>query len=480
MLNLEPKIIWDYFEKLLSIPRCSKNEEKIRAFLIKNAENKSIRYKADDTGNIIYYLNATCGMEHKKRVILQAHMDMVCNKINILKHDFLEDPIIPRVENDYMSASGTTLGADNGIGVAIMLSIPDDSSFEHGPLELLFTSDEETGLFGAFGLDKSLLKGKMLINLDFEELGCVCIGSAGGADIICRFPIRDKINTDNMLSYRILLKGLKGGHSGIDIHLGRGNAIVSCIKFLSEIIDDLPETILLSIEGGSQKNAIPRECFMYITIEAKHKEKLEHIIKQKNLTGIKNEPDATFSMQEINDRMNINRIGTKLGNKNNLIDAFLLIPNNVISMSSDITDFVETSNNIGLIKTTQDAIIVTCHARSCDPNEIFNIYIKIKTGFESFGGSVVSSSPYPGWKPDLNSALLKLACGVWENIYEKQPIVKAVHAGLECGVFKEKIDDLDVVSIGPQIENPHSPLERVKISSVAYFYNYLKKLINSI
>ncbi|MGA1826476.1 MAG: beta-Ala-His dipeptidase [bacterium] len=480
MLNFEPKIVWQRFDELLSIPRCSKCEEKIRNYLEENAKRRKIKYASDAIGNIVYYVPASSGMERKKTLILQAHMDMVCNKLDGIEHDFSKDRIKVKIDGDYLLSRGTTLGADNGIGMAIMLAIADDQSFCHGPMELLFTVDEESGLTGAFELDTSLITGKTLINLDNEELGYICVGSAGGADIICNVPSGDKLSTENMQCYKIVLKGLKGGHSGIDIHLPRLNAIKSIVDILKSIRDDLPEVLLISINGGTQKNAIPREATLEIAIYTQKQSCLDKIIQEKNQNERRIEPGYSLSLEKMDYKQGITGI-----NPLRLIDTIMAIPNGVIRMSRDIKDFVETSNNIGLIKTTDNAIIITSHTRSCRIEDLNGIHQQITSNINALGtkfSGVTTEivSGYPGWNPDPSSDVLQLCINVWENMHGLSPIVKALHAGLECGILKDNIGNLDAVSIGPQIEHPHSPDEKVRISSVKEFYDYLKQIIQSI
>ncbi|MGA1867050.1 MAG: beta-Ala-His dipeptidase [bacterium] len=475
MLNFKPESVWKWFDELLSIPRCSKNEERIRFYLQEIAERMSIRYATDTIGNIVYYISASPGMESKKKLILQAHMDMVCNKLEGVAHDFSQDPIKVKVEGDYLITQGTTLGADNGIGMAIMLALLEDASLSHGPLEFLFTVDEESGLTGAFKLDASLLKGKLLINLDNEDLGSICIGSAGGVDIICRVPLNDRVPIEDMIVYKIALKGLKGGHSGVDIHLPRLNAITSSIDILEDTKKRAPELLLISIDGGTQKNAIPREVSMKIALYPQSQIHIRESIIKNTEKARSSEPDFSLSLEKIDYTGHIEGIDPVP-----LIETIKSIPNGVIKMSEEVNNFVETSNNIGLIRVTDDAIIITSHARSCKTEELPTIYQQITSRVKDRDVQVDIGGHYPGWEPDPTSSLLHLCKTIWERMKGESPSIKALHAGLECGILKNKIKGLDAVSIGPQIDHPHSPDERVNIGSVYEIYEYLRQIVQSL
>ncbi len=479
ILDYEPKLLWKYFNEMTKIPRESKKEEKISQWAVDVAKKHNLNYKQDSVGNVVIEVPATPGMENLPTVVLQGHLDMVCEKNSDVDHDFDKDPLKLRLEGDWLYATGTTLGADNGVGVAAGLALIEDKEAEHGPLELFFTIDEETGMTGAFEVKSDFLKGKTLINLDTEEEGAYYVGCAGGADSILLFPIDSVAPESGHTALECALSGLLGGHSGLDINTGRANAIKLLNTALKEIFDDIPFQIA-DYNGGSKRNAIPRESFATVLVPG---DKVDDFTKKlKNYTNrfkkeYQIEKDLVFEVK------NTSSSPSKALSKDTTKKALALLdelPNGVHAMSKDIKGLVETSNNIGVLTKKDDHLEIVISNRSSVQQSLDDLRAKIKNLAEGYGCKVEEPRGYPGWKPNLESKILKTSKDVFKSLYGKEPEVKAIHAGLECGILGEKFHGLDTISIGPQIENPHSPGERVNIKSVAEFYNLLKNILKNV
>ncbi len=474
--ELEPKEIWQHFDKILTIPRGSKNESAIREYVIEVAQKHDLEYKQDAAGNVVVRKPATQGHEKASIVILQSHLDMVNEKNAEVEHDFSKDPIKPQRDGEYLKASGTTLGADNGIGVATALAIMESKDFEHGPLELLFTVDEETGLTGASNLAPDLLKGRRLINLDTEEEGVFYVGCAGGAGMNLTLPLKFQHVPPNSVALEVKLHGLRGGHSGVDIHLQRGNAIKLLARMLFSLSRSFP-FYMANINGGNMHNAIPREAFATLLVDQNQRGDVEKRL-QELFQAIREEfkpadPDMQLTVSEssVTDQVFDKETQQKvLG----LLNA---LPHGVIAMSYDIPDLVETSSNLATVNVEDTQLLIHVSNRSSVATALQGLQERIAAIGMLAGAKIEELEGYPGWKPNLDSPLLKIARDVFQQVFGKEPEVKAVHAGLECGIIGEKYPGMDMISIGPQIEFPHSPDERVKISSVGDFYKFLKALL---
>jgi len=434
----------------------------------------------DEAGNVIVRKFPAEGMENAPTVILQGHMDMVCEKNNDVDHDFQQDPIQLDVRDKYLYAKGTSLGADDGIGVATMLAVLESKFVSHGPLEMLFTVDEETGLTGAFQLSSTLLKGKILINLDSEEDGTIYIGCAGGGGTNITLSLEATATPLGMDSIRFTVHGLSGGHSGVDIHEQRGNAVKILARVLRELNSELPIT-MTNIFGGDKHNAIPREAYAEFLVE---KEKTEAVMEflDKMLEVVKpeyqpREPNLAFKV-EVMERRAKDCWLRKTTDR--VLDLLCALPNGVLKMNYDIPELVETSTNLAFIKVEDGALKLHMSTRSSVGSELEKVTGSIEAIAALSGAEAQHEDPYPGWQPNLDSKLLAKAIEVYKELFDKEPEVKAIHAGLETGIIGEKFPGMDMISIGPQIEHPHSPDERVEIPTVEKFWNFTVGLLENI
>jgi dipeptidase D len=470
--TLEPPALWRHFDRILAIPRGSTQEDRIRAYVIEVAERNRLQYRADGAGNILVTKRAAAGREDSAITVLQSHLDMVNEKNADVEHDFATDPIRPELQGDYLTASGTTLGADNGIGVAAMLAIMEADDIDHGPLELLFTIDEETGLTGASQLDGSMIQGRRLINLDTEEAGSIYVGCAGGGDTRVDLELTWTEPPADAETLRISLRGLKGGHSGVDIHLQRGNAI----RILARILDAAgreAEPGIAHLHGGNMRNAIPREagatvCLPREQVQAFRQHALDEFeAARKAFAAV--EPDMALGLEEGDPAEQVMDSASSW----RVIHLLQAIPHGVEAMSLEIPDLVETSTNLAVAKVDDGALLILTNTRSSIASELHALRARIRAAAHLAGASADLDEPYPGWKPDLASPILATVRDVYTERLGRDPDIKAVHAGLETGIIGEKVPGMDMVSIGPQIEFPHSPDERVLIPSVAEFYTLL-------
>ena len=479
--DLEPSAIWGYFYDITQIPRPSKKEEKIRAYLLDFAEKHNLEVKQDKAGNILITKPATPGKEDLPTIILQSHIDMVCEKNSNIEHDFDNDPIETIIEGDWVKANGTTLGADNGIGVAAELAVLASDDIAHGKIEAFFTVDEETGLTGANALEKDFLTGNLLINLDTEEEGEIYIGCAGGKGTKAYFKYKEKDAPKKYFWFRVMVKGLRGGHSGSDIDKGYGNANKILARFLNSISRKKYDMILSEIGGGNLHNAIPREAFALLGVKEKYKEdirvKLNTFLADVQSELKHTEPNLDIQLESV-------QIPSKVINRKTtekLILALNACPHGVIGMSHDIPGLVETSTNLASIKMLPDnQIEIGTSQRSSVESQKRYIVNKVSSVFELAGAKIIHNEGYPGWQPNPDSNLLKLAQREYKNLYNKDSKVKAIHAGLECGLFLEKYPNLDMISIGPDMTDVHSPDEKMKISSVGKFWDFLVKILENI
>ena len=477
--ELSPKIVWKYFHEITQVPRPSKKEGKIIAYLEKFAKEHNIAYKKDHVGNIVMTKPATPGYEGRVKVILQSHVDMVCEKNADTKHDFDNDPIRTIVDGEWLHADGTTLGADNGIGCAAQLAILASNDIPHGPLEALFTIDEETGMTGAMELKPGFLEGKILINLDSEDEGELFIGCAGGMGIIAEFKYNAVDAPKDLVWLRASVAGLKGGHSGGEIHCGLGNANKILTRFLYAL-DKSTTWSLAEISGGNLHNAIPREAHAVFGVKAADKAKVEALIKQLD-ADVRNEqkavdPNVRVSLGEATAPSKV--IDEKT--KHALVRALYACPHGVLGMSHEIADLVETSNNLASIKQRDGVILVETSQRSSTTSLRNSASEMVSSVFELAGASVSVRDPYPGWKPNPNSAILKASADAYRKLFGKEPAVKAIHAGLECGLILDVYPDLDMVSFGPTLRDVHSPAERIEIKTVDLWWKHLLEVLKEI
>ena len=479
-INFEPHKVWQYFYEITQIPRPSKNEDKIIAYLENFAKSKNLEYKKDRVNNIVIRKPASKGGENKPMVALQCHVDMVCEKNNDVDKDFLKDPIEPYIDGEWVKAKGTTLGADDGIGVAMQLAILDSDIEGIGPIECLFTVDEETGLTGANGLEKDMIRSKYLINLDSEDEGQIFIGCAGGKNTLGFLLIKYQSGQEKN-SVEVFVSGLQGGHSGDDIEKKRGNAI----KLLTRIVYDLlnsNETIqLVNIEGGNLHNAIPREATAVLCYDNEDDyNKIKNIIADyQNIfkTELKiSDPGVkiTITKKDITNKWLDREMAFRL------IRLIYVLPHGVFAWSQDIPDFVETSTNLASIKKQDEHYIITTSQRSSLESAKENICNKVKSAFELAQANVEVNDGYPGWTPNPESYLLKLVAEETEKVLNKKPVIRAIHAGLECGLFSEKFPGLEMVSIGPEMKGVHSPDERLLIPSVKRTFDILINVLKKI
>lgn len=480
MIDKKPEVVWHYFEELSKIPRPSGMEENATQFIVEVAKKHNLTFKKDKVGNVVISIPPSKGFEKSPTVILQGHLDMVCEKNSGTKHNFTKDPIKLIVSGDTVKADGTTLGADNGIGVAMALALLDDKDSKFGPLELLFTTDEERGLNGAKSLSKDFVTGKILINLDTEEEGAIYIGCAGGTDTILDLKItRDEKSFGK--TYLIKVTGLRGGHSGSDIHKGRGNANQILTRVLRQIQKEGIDYGIIAIQGGSKRNAIPREAFAQISLNPKNLASVEEIIKNvysQIKLELRNVDDGLKIEIEGNQRTKNAPFTEK--SKKKVLDLLFSIPHGVISYDKEIPDLVETSTNFAIIETEEEKVSIITSQRSNLTSRMNWAAERMRVLGTLAGAKSKSSGTYHGWTPNLKSKLLLLAKKTYKKITGKESIAKAIHAGLECGLFGEKFAGLDMISIGPTIKNAHTPDECVSIASVERTYKFLKELLKDI
>lgn len=472
ILTLKPEGIWKHFYALTQIPRPSKNEAEAIAYLKKFGEDLGLETIVDEVGNVIIKKPATEGMEDRKGVVLQGHIDMVPQKNADTDHDFEKDPIDAYIDGEWVTAKGTTLGADNGMGVAAAMAVLEATDLVHGPVEALFTMDEETGMTGAENLKAGLLDGDILLNMDSEDEGELYIGCAGGVDSTGVLEYQNEAIPEGMKAFKISVKGLKGGHSGLDINLGRGNAN----KIMNVLLLKASEKYGLrvaTINGGSLRNAIPRESFVTVVVPEDNMANFEQFVKEfediaqdefsETDEGVKVIAEATEMPEHMIDE----------GSMKNLYKVIADCPNGVISMSKDFDGIVQTSTNLAIVVSDGKTITISTLQRSLVNPERDELAAKVRTVFEAGGAKATSTGAYPGWKPNPDSAILKEMQNVYNNKYGKIPEVKVIHAGLECGILGATYPHWDMISFGPTIRNPHSPDEMVKIDTVEMFYDFL-------
>jgi len=474
--GLKPSLLWKHFEQILKIPHCSGNEKALGDYIISVAKDSNLAWKRDKVGNVVAEKKASPGHEKADTVILQGHIDMVGEKNSDVEHDFNKDAIKAEIKGEWIQAIGTTLGSDNGIGLAASLAVMEDDSLEHGPLEFLFTVDEETGLTGATKIESGFLKGKKFLNLDSEDEGVFTIGCAGGADSEITLSLkREKIK--GVEPYRLKIFGLRGGHSGIDIDQGRGNAVRLLARMLWQAMKEF-QFGLVRMEGGNKRNAIAREAWADLLVDPAQSQGLSSFFQQAfekiqfEYKTVEKEANFSFEKAEKEKEDPLTPESQKT-----LINLIFTLPHGVIAMHPEMEDLVETSSNLAIINTHKDKAQIICSSRSSVASALEAVRNSIAASSELAGAKVTQPEGYPGWTPNLESPLLKTLKEVYKKMFQKEPEVGAVHAGLECGIIGEKFPGMDMISFGPTIEHPHSPEERVHTGSVEKFWKFLTGLL---
>ncbi|MCQ1057092.1 aminoacyl-histidine dipeptidase [Photobacterium sp. DNB23_23_1] len=477
--QLSPQPVWQFFDQICSIPHPSKHEEALAQHIIQFAEAEGLEVRRDAVGNVFIKKPATPGMEDRKGVVLQAHIDMVPQKNEDTDHDFTTDPIQPYIDGEWVTAKGTTLGADNGMGMAACLAVLASKDIEHGPLEVLLTIDEEAGMTGAFGLEEGWLEGDILLNTDSEQEGEVYMGCAGGVDGSLVVDIQRDETPADYQAVKLIVKGLKGGHSGCDIHTGRGNANKILGRFLFGHAEELGLR-LTSLTGGSLRNAIPREASAVVALPAENVNKLNQLFAyyQELLTAELGRVETGINLFTEAADLPADVLAT--ADQQRFINMLNACPNSVIRMSDDIQGVVETSLNVGVITTEADKITVLCLIRSLIDSGRSNVEGMLKAVAALAGASCEFSGTYPGWKPDADSEVMHLFRKTYEGIYGRVPNIMVIHAGLECGLFKKPYPNMDMISFGPTIKFPHSPDEKVQIDTVALFWEQMVAILKNI
>jgi dipeptidase D len=477
--NLEPKLVWNYFYEITRIPRPSRKEQKIVEYVKEFGKRNKLETIEDKVGNVIIRKPASKGMENRKGIIFQTHLDMVPQKNSDKKHDFEKDPIETIIDGEWVKANGTTLGSDNGIGVAAALAILASKDLAHGPIEALFTIDEETGMTGVFGLEKGLLNGDILMNLDSEDEGELYVGCAGGVDVSAIKKYAEESSPKGVVAYKVIAKGLKGGHSGVDIALGRANSNKLMFRFLMQAEADFGIR-LTEAGGGDLRNAIPRESYSIILVPEIKTKEFEVFVKgydkMYKAEFAETEPDLVFTCEKT-------AVPSKVMNQADqykIIRAVFVCPNDVIRMSQAMKGLVETSNNLAIVRVKDGKFEAYSLCRSSVDSAKEAAAWNIAGVFHLINADVKLEGGYPGWKPNVNSPILKTLSNVYKDLYGKTPEIKAIHAGLECGLIGGVYPNLDMISFGPTIRYPHSPDEKVNIESVGKFWNFLMGALKNV
>jgi dipeptidase D len=478
--GLKPESIWNYFEEISKIPRLSKNEGKIRKYILDFASLHELDAREDEVGNILIIKPATKGLENRKIVVLQSHLDMVGEKNSDHPHNWNEDPILPVIANGWVTARGTTLGADDGIGIAAQLAILNDHGLRSGKLECLFTVDEESGMTGAINLEPDFFEGRTLLNLDSEDEGILFIGCAGGIDTVGTLMYKNEETPGNSIAFEISLSGLHGGHSGDEIHNGYANSV----KIMTEVLLYLSEKYKIRINrfnGGNLRNAIPREAFATIIAEKNSSGEIENYLSDTGRSLYKQfgdlEPDLKLSFKLVGVPETVMDKSTQ----SRLLTSLDSIPHGVIAWSKKIADLVETSTNLASVKFEDgNKIVIISTQRSSVEASMKSIASVVEECLVLAGASVTHSEGYPGWDPNLSSEILKITINSYKKLFGKDPLVKAIHAGLECGLIFEKFSGIDMISFGPTIKGAHTPEERISIETTQMFWDLLIDVINSI
>ena len=478
--SLSPELIWSYFEEICRIPRLSKNEGRIRQYLLDFAAKNNLEAKEDEVGNILIERPATPGMETRKTIVLQSHMDMVGEKNADNPHDWTNDPIVPAIKDGWVTASGTTLGADDGIGIAAQLAILTDKNISAGKIECLFTVDEESGMTGAINLNRNFFSGDILLNLDSEDEGILFIGCAGGMDTIITMKYKPELVPVGFESFDLSVTGLHGGHSGDEIHKGYGNSIKIMTRLISSLSSQY-DVLLTRFDGGNLRNAIPRESFATIVANPLFAREINKSVAEfykiiKDEFGSL-EPDLKIAI----------RPGTKAGimidreSQKKLLSALTACPHGVVSWSKEMDNLVETSSNLAIVKFAEENTIrIITTQRSSIESAKHDISQTVEACFRLAGAEVLMTDGYPGWKPNITSEILKITRESYFRLFGRYPEVRAIHAGLECGLIYEKDRNMDMISFGPTIRGAHTPEEMINIETVNMFWDLLLDVIKHI
>lgn len=473
--ELSPKLVWQWFDKICSIPHPSHHEQALADFIIQWAKQKQLWVEQDAVGNILIRKAATAGMEDHQPVALQAHLDMVPQANKNTAHNFLTDPIVPYVDGEWVKATGTTLGADNGIGMASCLAVLDSNDIAHPPLEVLLTASEETGMVGALGLQPNWLQSEVMINTDTEDEGEIYIGCAGGEDVDIRFPVQWQALRKDEVAVHITLTGLKGGHSGAEIHLNRGNAIKLLAKTLEKALAKVSFR-LADISGGSVRNAIPREAFATVLLSSASVEKFKQVwqlLSQQLIEALSHaEKQINFALEEATAEQGLSERQSQI-----LLDLINALPNGVIRFSDVLPDVVETSISLGVLETKAEQIKLTLLARSLNDHGQDDVVSLVRSVCRLADADVVFSGRYPGWEPQADANIVKRTKTLYDRILGKESVIKVIHAGLECGLINKVYPNMEMVSIGPTILGAHSPDERCHIPAVAVYWQLLTELL---
>ncbi len=467
------------FEEIAQIPRCSKNEGRIAEWITRWASAHGFEYRRDQVGNVLVAVPGTKGREREPAVVLQGHLDMVCEKTPDSSHDFDRDPIVTRRDGEWLTAAGTTLGADNGIGVAMALALAEDPAVAHPPLELLFTVDEETGLIGANSLGGDFLEGRQLINLDSEDEGVFTIGCAGGNETEISLPIEREPRPDGYRRMRLRVSGLLGGHSGADIHLLRGNANILLARMLREPVERMSVRVI-SLSGGKAHNAIPRDASAELLVppagvDELRRQSTDWQARFRDELG-RTEKDLAVTLEDASDA---GEQPWSASTARKVLNLVLALPNGVLRMSPDIEGLVETSSNLAALAVEGDELRILTSQRSSRQSQLEEATVKHEAAAALAGGSCTRNNGYPGWLPDIDSALLARCIETYRSAFGKAPVVEAIHAGLECGIIGAKYPGMDMVSLGPTIRDPHSPRERLHIPSLEQVRVFLVRLLSA-
>lgn len=473
--ELSPNLVWQWFAKICSIPHPSHHEQALADFIIQWAKQKQLWVEQDAAGNILIRKAATAGMEDHQPVALQAHLDMVPQANKNTAHNFLTDPIVPYVDGEWVKAIGTTLGADNGIGMASCLAVLDSNDIAHPPLEVLLTASEETGMVGALGLQPNWLQSEVMINTDTEDEGEIYIGCAGGEDVDIRFPVQWQALRKDEVAVHITLTGLKGGHSGAEIHLNRGNAIKLLAKTLEKALAKVSFR-LADISGGSVRNAIPREAFATVLLSSASVEKFKQmwqLLSQQLIEALSHaEKQINFALEEATAEQGLSERQSQI-----LLDLINALPNGVIRFSDVLPDVVETSISLGVLETKAEQIKLTLLARSLNDHGQDDVVSLVRSVCRLADAEVVFSGRYPGWEPQADANIVKRTKTLYDRILGKESVIKVIHAGLECGLINKVYPNMEMVSIGPTILGAHSPDERCHIPAVAVYWQLLTELL---
>lgn len=477
--NIEPKAVWKNFALLNAVPRPSKKEERVIQFMVDFGKNLNLETMVDKVGNVIIRKPASVGMENRKTIVMQSHLDMVHQKNSDTVFDFDTEGIKMFIDGDWVKADGTTLGADNGLGVASIMGVLEATDIAHPAIEALFTIDEETGMTGAMGLEGGILEGEILLNLDTEEDDEIGMGCAGGVDVTARRTYEQEITPDNTTAFSISITGLNGGHSGMDIIKGLGNANKIMNRLLFDGFTNFGLRVA-EINGGSLRNAIPRESFSTVVIDTVSKEpflfEIHELINNIKTEFLTLEPNLSIELTAIETPKNVMNLGVQEG----LIKSLYTALNGVYRMSPDIEGLVETSNNIARVIVKDGAIKIGCLTRSSSETNKWDLANSLRAAFELAGFDVEFSGTYPGWLPNVNSEILKIVDKLYEDLHGEKANVAACHAGLECGILGQNYPEMDMVSFGPNIKGAHSPDERAQISSTQKYWKFLLEILKNI